>query len=104
MPSGLTLTLQEILLEEQYDHSLWARFRYVASGLADTPFDAIQDDFPALCAEQVLPWAGAEGLDLRQVVVSLASEPLEFGVSDPSVTQYFEAFRLEDGACIWEGL
>ncbi|MGR3490773.1 MAG: DUF6497 family protein [Shimia sp.] len=34
--------------------------------------------------------------------MSLASEPIEFGLTDPNITQFFEAFTVEDGHCVWD--
>ena len=43
-------------------------------------------------------------LDGEVIVISLADRVTEFGVSDPEATQFFEAFRLSNDTCIWEGL
>ncbi|WP_239520581.1 DUF6497 family protein [Pseudooceanicola aestuarii] len=101
VPSGLELYLHEVRVEEQPGGAVWLRYRYVAEGLRDAGFDAVALDFQALCDTQVLP--DARAATAEQAVISLAGQALDFGVSDPDVTQYFEAFRLEDGACIWEG-
>ncbi|OWU85370.1 hypothetical protein ATO6_08990 [Oceanicola sp. 22II-s10i] len=101
MPSGIVLSLQDVLIEE--DAHL-ARFRYVAPDLESFGFAGVENDFPDLCAKQAVPWV-REGHDaIRRVVISMASAPVEFGVASPDVTQFFEMFRIEDSACIWEGL
>lgn len=103
VPSGIHLELQEIRLELGSDDAL-ARFRYVAPDLDHYAFVAIEEDFPALCTDHVLPWARTRAESVTRVVISFASVPVEFGAATPGVTQFFEQFRLENDACIWEGL
>ena len=38
----------------------------------------------------------------RQIVITLADRPVPFGQTDPEAVQLFEAYRLENAACIWE--
>ena len=103
VPSGLLVSLQEFFVDAQPDGDRWARFRFVAPALAGgIAFVQVEQDFPALCANVALPTLVATGEQVEQVVISMASEPMEFGASDPSVVQYFEAFRIESGLCIWE--
>jgi len=52
----------------------------------------------------VLPWiVVAPGEMPDQIIIVLSDREVEFGVADPDATQYFEAYRPEDGACFWEG-
>jgi len=37
-----------------------------------------------------------------QVVISFSAAEVPFGEAAPEVTQFFEAYRVEDGTCIWE--
>lgn len=104
VPSGIVLTLQEIRLEEAPDAGTMARFRYVATGLEGVGFAGVEEDFPVLCSDVVLPWAATQAQAVGRVVISMASAPVEFGNSAPDVVQFFEVFRLEPSACIWEGL
>ncbi|MCA0919519.1 DUF6497 family protein [Pseudooceanicola nanhaiensis] len=101
VPSGLVLHLQEIRLDDASEGGV-VRFRYVADGLTGAAYDRVEGDFAALCEGQVLPWAAGQGDRPGQAIISLASSAVDFGVSAPDVTQYFEAFRLEEGRCIWE--
>jgi hypothetical protein len=43
-----------------------------------------------------------EGPIPSQIIISLEDRPVPFGEADPEAVQYFEAFRVENGACIWE--
>jgi hypothetical protein len=38
----------------------------------------------------------------QQIVISLASKAVPFGEAAPDVVQFFESFRPENGACVWE--
>jgi hypothetical protein len=38
----------------------------------------------------------------QQVIISLSDTAVPFGESAPEATQFFEAFAIRDGACIWE--
>ena len=103
VPSGISLVLQEVRVDQVAGKDV-VRFRYVAPQLEKIGFATIEADFGALCTTQVLPWLAGQGRAVTQAVVSIASAPVEFGVAAPEVTQFFEAYRLDDGACIWEGL
>lgn len=103
VPSGHDLTLQEALLDDLGGASV-LRLRYVmpAIGQATHQFDDVAQDFMHLCQTQGLPHATALEAQIGQVIVSLSDKETEFGVSNPDATQYFEAFTLETGICIWE--
>ncbi|MDX1822985.1 MAG: DUF6497 family protein [Alphaproteobacteria bacterium] len=103
LPSGLEAALLEGFVELQPDGARWGRFRYVMPALAEgADFDAVQQDFSALCEGQALPMLEAAGETVALVVVSLMDKPMEFGQSDPGTVQYFESFAIRDGRCIWE--
>jgi hypothetical protein len=103
LPSGLEAALLEGFVELQPDGARWGRFRYVMPALAQgADFDAVQQDFSALCEGQALPMLEAAGETVALVVVSLMDKPMEFGQSDPGTVQYFESFAIRDGRCIWE--
>jgi hypothetical protein len=96
LPSGQAARLQEVI--RQADGV--ARFRYVAPGFdGAAPLEVVQADLAHLCAHHAAPRVAEEA---ARIVVSLADRPSAFGVFDPEVTQVFEAYRLENGACIWE--
>lgn len=103
VPSGLDLTLLEQFVEAQPDGTAWARFRFVAPELdAGVGYGTIAEDFPHLCAEYALPRLRDAEETVSQVVISLSSRPVEFGATVPDIVQYFEAFSIENGLCIWE--
>ncbi|EDM71744.1 hypothetical protein RAZWK3B_20366 [Roseobacter sp. AzwK-3b] len=102
LPSGLEAGLQEVI-SDQPGQGLTYRFRFVAPEFTGKEeFDSIMADLEYLCMSYAIPRLPAIGPQPRQVVISLADHPAEFGVFDPDVTQVFEAYRIEDGTCIWE--
>ena len=56
-----------------------------------------------LCATHGAPVAALPYGRTRDVVVTLMDRPVARGATDPESTQYFEVFRIEDGACRAEG-
>ena len=98
-PSAARVTLFDVVLEPETG---LARFRFLAPEIATRPFDAVQDDFPWLCANVALPALAANDWTVTQVIVSLSDRELPLGATDPDTVQYFEGFSIEGGACIWE--
>jgi len=107
MPSGQSLELQEVLVD-QVATETWLRFRFVAPYIArDTgavDFAQVGADMTYLCDALAIPYMAQHALNGEVIVISLADRVTEFGVSDPEATQFFEAFRLSNDTCIWEGL
>jgi hypothetical protein len=107
VPSGQPVRFVELVREAPgVAEDTW-RFRFVApqiardSGAVDA--DTALADIEALCSGYILPALEKFDTAPGQVIVSLADRETEFGKPAPEATQYFEAFRIEAGACIWEG-
>lgn len=105
VPSGYDLYLQELLFELRQDNSNVARFRYVMPiiGQEAITFVDVEQDFPHLCENDAIPTLSQHGETVDQVIISLADRELDFGATSSVATQFFEAFRVENGVCIWEG-
>ena len=105
VPSGQTVTLHEVLVDAQ-DDTTYLRFRFVApqiaAGAAQIPFDVAGGDMMHLCETLALPYITEYGLTGDKVVISFMDRITEFGVPDSEATQYFEAFRPENGICMWD--
>ena len=65
-------------------------------------FDTAAADMVALCETYALPRLANIGQVPVQIVVSMSDRPVVFGEAAPEATQYFEAYRIEDGLCIWD--
>jgi len=102
LPSGLEAGLQDVL-SDRSGQGLTYRFRFVAPEFTGKEeFDSIMADLEYLCTAYAIPRLPNLGPKPRQVVISLADRPVEFGVMDAAVPQVFEAYRVEDDTCIWE--
>ena len=105
LPSGLKAELQDMFLDIKPDGELtYARFRFIAPGLAgdEAPeLEARMQDMDVLCRDYALPHVEVTPQKVDRVVISLADRATEFGVTDPEATQFFESYRIENGACIW---
>ena len=79
------------------------RARYLAPTLTGSDdIDAVLDDMAVLCESDAISIRETMDPAPTRIIVSLSSEPVDFGASVSDVTQYFEAYRVEDGRCIWE--
>lgn len=101
VPSGQALTFQESFLEEQESGQVWARFRFVMPAIAQgLTYGDLTDDFVHLCQVYVVP--GLEPAAMPdQIVISIGDRATEFGLPHPEATQFFEAFSVQNGDCIW---
>ena len=107
VPSGQHVELHEVLLDESPGET-WARFRFLAPQIAretgSIGIDAALEDIDSLCAAYAAPAVADMRPAPRQIVISLMDRIVEFGATNPDATQFFEAYRVENGTCIWEGL
>jgi Family of unknown function (DUF6497) len=105
VPSGQVVTLQEVVWNAPGVDGLTLRFRFVAPGIApggEVDFEAATADMLALCQTYAMPRMTEFGPQVQQIVISLADRAVTFGATEPDATQFFEAYRVEDGTCIWE--
>lgn len=107
VPSGQKVALQEVLVED-IGGETWVRFRFLAPDIArkggGVSYEQAAPDMAHLCAELALPYLREYALEGQMIVISLADRATQFGVPDPEATQFFEAYRPDGEACIWEGL
>lgn len=101
VPSGQVIELYEVVEDGET-----VRFRFLAPEIArdtgDFSYADVVEDFASLCAKVALPWLSERTFEPKQVVISMSDRKTDFGVADPGATQFFEAFSVMDGACIWE--
>jgi hypothetical protein len=105
VPSGQEVTLHEVLVDAQ-DTATYLRFRFLAPQIAAGPskigFDVAGTDMMHLCNVLALPYVDEYALEGDRIVISFMDRITEFGVPDPDATQYFEQFRAESCACMWD--
>lgn len=103
VPSGQTVTLQDVIWNVPGPDGMATRFRFVAQGIAGTvDFDTAAADMGHLCETFALPRLTEFGPQPEQVVISLSDRAVVFGDSAPDAVQFFESYRIEDGKCVWE--
>ncbi|MGC9420648.1 MAG: DUF6497 family protein [Rhodovulum sp.] len=107
VPSGQRVTYLDTITGEPGPAGLTARFRFIAPQIAreagTMPFEIAAGDMEYLCETFALPRLSEIGPQVAQVVITLMDRPVAFGEADPQATQFFEAYRPENGHCIWEG-
>lgn len=106
VPSGQTITLQDVVWNAPGPEGLTLRFRFLAPGIARNAglidFDTAVGDMRALCDTYALSRIADQGPVPSQIIISLSDVPVPFGAAEPDATQFFEAFTVQDGVCIWE--
>lgn len=100
LPSGGRATFLDIVRGAEGAVGETARFRFVDSAL--TAGEDRSADMQALCEGYALERARKMDPAPRQIVITLADRPVPFGETDPEAVQFFEAYRIESDACIWE--
>ncbi len=106
VPSGQAVRFLDVIRSEPGPEGLTLRFRFVAPDIAreggTVDADAAHADMLALCTDYALPRLPTPGPVPSQVIIVLADREVPFGETLPEATQYFEAYSLSDGTCIWE--
>ena len=106
VPSGQSVTLQDVVQDAPGPEGLTLRFRFVAPAIAreggTVDMEQALVDMEHLCQTYALPRLSNTGPRPAQVVVSLSDVPVPFGQAAPDATQYFEGYRIEGDACIWD--
>ena len=107
VPSGQPVELQNVMLDNN-PGELWVRFRFIAPKIGSTvgriTYDVAAVDMAHLCDVLAVPYVARHKLEPARIVISFSDRVLEFGDAAPDATQFFEAYRLEETRCIWEGL
>ncbi len=102
VPSGRKLSQIDVITNAPGPSGATARFRFLAPGLASEDADAAAADMQALCDSFALPRTDGMVPAPQQIVISFAGAAVPFGEAAPHVVQFFESYRIENGACVWE--
>lgn len=100
VPSGRTVTFLDVIQNAPGTKGATMRFRFLAPGL--TAGEDASADMQALCVDYALPRAVGNVPKPEQIIIVLADQPVPFGETAPDAVQFFEAYALKDGTCIWE--
>lgn len=104
VPSGLLVQYHEMLWDRP-GGGLVYRFRFVAPGIGKAggpTYEDVASDMEFLCNTFAVPRMANTGPKPGQIVISFSDQVTKFGVINHDVTQFFEAYRPENGVCIWE--
>ena len=106
VPSGQEVRFLDTVQAAPGPEGLTIRFRFLAPAIArDTGTvgpEQAQQDMEWLCNNFALPRLSATGPAPSQVIVSLSDREVAFGDVAPEATQFFEAYTIADGHCVWE--
>ena len=108
VPSGQPITLLEINQQDGNQGGSAIHVRFLAPQISRTGgsivFSQAEEDMAVICQDYVLPHLSKiTDTTPDQIVIVLADRWVEFGVSDQDATQFFEAFRPDNGVCVWDG-
>lgn len=107
VPSGQQITFVDVVHDAPGPDGLTYRFRFLAPAIAraggTVTAETALEDMQTLCDTYALPRVANPGPAPGQIIISLSDKPVQFGTPAPDVTQFFEAFRPDGDACIWEG-
>ncbi len=106
VPSGQAVTLLDIIWNSIGPEGAAPRFRFVAPAIAraggSVAYEAAEGDLQHLCESFALAKLAEKGIAAPLVLLAMADRAVEFGVSDPEATQYFETFSINGATCIRE--
>jgi hypothetical protein len=74
----------------------------IARGEGAVSHDVAAVDMRHLCETIILPQIESGADKPAQVVVTFSDIEVPFGEASPDATQFFEAYQIQDGACISE--
>ena len=102
VPSGRTVTLIDVVTNARGPEGATARFRFLAPDLVPEDVETAAADLQALCDSYAI--GRIEGMvpAPQQIILSLSDVAVPFGEAAPDAVQFFESFRPENGACVWE--
>jgi hypothetical protein len=102
VPSGRELSLIDVITNAPGPKGATARFRFLAPGLSPEDAEAAASDMQVVCDSFALDRTQGMVPEPQQIIISFADAEVPFGEPAPDVVQFFESFRPENGACVWE--
>lgn len=106
VPSGMAVTLLEVIRDTNGTAGLTLRYRYLAPDLAARrgvdEGQALLADMQYLCLTHAMPQVQGSLPMPAQIIISVSETETIFGEATPDIVQVFEGFRPENGLCIWE--
>jgi hypothetical protein len=102
VPSGRALSLIDVITNAPGPTGAAARFRFLVPGLGAEDAETALADMQAICDSFALPRTDGMVPAPQQIIITFMGAVVPFGQPAPEVVQFFESFRPENGACVWE--
>lgn len=102
VPSGRELSLIDVVTNAPGPAGATARFRFLAPGLAQDEAEAAAVDMQAVCDTFAIKRIDGMVPAPQQIVITFMSASVPFGEAAPDVVQFFESYKPDNGACVWE--
>lgn len=106
VPSGQAVTLLEAVSNVPGNSGPALRFRFLAPAIArdggSIDADTAGSDMDHLCATFALKNLPEDDPKPAEIIISLSDRDVPLGEDDPEATQFFNSYKIEDGACQWE--
>lgn len=102
VPSGRELTFVDVITNAPGPAGAAARFRFLAPGLTSDDAEAALADMQAVCDSFARERTEGMVPAPQQIIITFMSASVPFGEPSPDVVQFFQSFRTENGACVWE--
>ncbi len=102
VPSGRELSLIDVITNAPGPAGAAARFRFLAPGLAAEDAETANGDMQVVCDSFALERTDDMVPTPQQIIITFMGAAVPFGEPAPDVVQFFESFRVENGACVWE--
>ncbi|WP_068113797.1 DUF6497 family protein [Tropicimonas marinistellae] len=105
LPSGLTVTYLDRIVERQATGETWLTLRFVTPRIdrrsGDLGYEDVALDLDRLCDSEGLN-AVAETGAVDQVMIALMDRALERGATDPDATMFIGAYLPTTEGCVWQ--
>jgi hypothetical protein len=102
VPSGRELSLVDVITNARGPDGAAARFRFLAPGLKAEDAETALADMQVVCDSFALERTKGTVPEPQQIIITFMSAVVPFGEPAPDVVQFFESFRIENNACVWE--
>ncbi|WP_374431555.1 DUF6497 family protein [Tabrizicola sp.] len=102
VPSGRAVSLIDVITNVPGPAGAAARFRFLVPDLTSEDVETAAADMQAVCDSFALSRTEGTVPAPQQIIITFMSSAVPFGEAAPDVVQFFESFRIENGACVWE--
>ena len=102
VPSGRALSLIDVVTNARGPAGATARFRFLAPDLSPAEAESAAADMQAVCDSFAIKRIDGMVPEPQQIIITFMSAEVPFGEAAPDVVQFFDSFRPENGACVWE--